>query len=174
MSKVLAPRIAMPDDSRSTQGLLGSAGVDRKGPKRADSVQASVRRDADKSVATWFDAALKLYSKATAYAELIGVDINHLRRMRAGEKSIPLRDVLPFRGHTEPVLAFVKDMLDSIGYVAVPKRRITPEQVGGVATRVLMASPLTREMLERECEREYGATPEQVELAALHREEEKP
>lgn len=164
MRHALSGRV-VPEDGRSTQGLLGSAEVDRRGPKRADTLQAAVRRDADKIVATWFDAALKLYSKATAYAELIGVDINHLRRMREGEKSIPLRDILPFRGNTEAVLAFVKDMLDSIGYVAVPKHGITAEQVGGVATRVLMASPLTREMLERECEREHGATPEQVELA---------
>lgn len=49
-------------------------------------------------------------------------------------------------------------------------RLVWGEQVGRVASRVLMASPLTREMLERECEREHGATPEQVEMA-LHRED---
>lgn len=154
----------MPDGARSSLGqadgdacAIDGPRLDRKGPQRV-----AEKHDDDVTTARWLDAAITLWGKSTAYAEAIGVDLAHLSRMRTGEKPTSLRHLLPLAGNVEAVLAFAAPLLESIGYVARPKDGPTVEQVAHVALRVLLASPLTREMLERECERQEGWSTDQV------------
>jgi hypothetical protein len=157
-------RLAMPETTKSTQGLVTRPEEDRRGPKRAEDLDSAIKHDADKIVAVWFSAALQMWGKATAYAELIGVDLNHVRRMRQGEKSIPLRDVLPFMHCTEAVLALVVPMLDSIGFVAVPKQGPTKSEVQALGHDSMWDTLMYREHVYRLGEKR-GWTREQIDQA---------
>lgn len=172
MSSSTATRTAMPAGERSREGHEGCLPGDRKGPKRAESVDAAVKHDADKIVAAWFAAALDMWGKTTAYAELVNIDHAHVSRMRTGEKPIPLRAVLPFMHNTEAVLAFVGPLLESIGHVARPVNAPTFTQLAGAVLADLDdGSSVTRALIERAAEKR-GWTAEQVAVA-LHREDER-
>ncbi len=172
MSNSSASRIAMPELARSSEGQGSGPELDRRGPKRAEPVETAVRHDADKITAGWFDAALTIWGKATAYAELIGVDLAHVSRMRTGEKPIPLRAVLPFMHNTEAVLALVEPLLESIGYCARPVRGPTRAQLADAFLADLDdGSAVTRALIERTAAKR-GWSAEQVALA-LHEENSK-
>ena len=155
----------------------------RKPPRRAKS--PSIKRDEDKRAAQWFDAGVAAYDKADAYAEEAQLDKSELSRMRSGNIAVALRRTIPMQDHAPAALAFceaflsevnvsecpdavlslVTGLLEAIGMVARPKGGITAAQVGVIAARLLTENRATREMLERECHREYGASTVDVAMA---------
>jgi hypothetical protein len=171
MAAAHLPR-AMPEPARSSHGQGAGPDLDRHGPKRADALDIAIKHDADKITAAWFDHALTFWGKATAFAELIGVDLAHVSRWRTGEKPIPLRAVLPFMHNVEAVLALVGPLLESIGYVARPVAGPTFAQLAGAVLADLDdGSAVTRQLIENAAKKR-GWSHEQVEIA-LHKENEK-
>lgn len=146
--------------------------VIRKGPRRAGTDEAESKHDADKFVARWLDVALTAWGKATAYAEAIEVDLAHVSRMRTGEKPTPLRALLPFLGHAEPVLAFCAPLLASIGYVARPVRGMTRAQLAEALLADLEAEPMGRKLIEQTAEKR-GQGHEQTAMALRNEETDK-
>lgn len=178
----------MPETRMGTECEQGSQAVRytgaRKPPKRAGETHVE-----DARAATWFSEAVGAYEKADAYADACGILKNDLSEMRSGKRSVALRRLLPMQDHAPSALAFceaflanvkvaehpdavlslVTGLLEEIGMVARPKGGITPAQVGAIATRLLCDGRASREMLERECKRIHGASPDDVALA-LHKE----
>jgi hypothetical protein len=181
-------RDGIPTESQRGREAVGH-GVARKPPKRAKS--PSEKRAEDKRAAPWFDAGVAAYEKADAYAEAAKVDKGDLSKMRTGEIAVSLRRCLPMQEHGPSAIAFVRsflapvklaecphevlelaaELLDEIGYVPRPKGSITPAQVGAIAVRLLSDGRASREMLERECYREHGATPADVAMALRNQED---
>jgi hypothetical protein len=184
------PGNGIPTASQRRCEAVGS-GVARKPPQRAH--PPTEKRAEDVRAAQWFDAGVAAYAKADAYADELGLDKGELSRMRSGKISTALRRLLPMLDHAPSALAFceaflaevdvgehpdavlslVAPLLEDIGMVVRPKGGITAAQVGAIAVRLLSDGRASREMLERECQREHGASPADVALA-LHREDDKP
>ncbi len=131
---------------------------------RAASDESS-KHDADKYAAPWLDAAIRMFGKATAYAEAIEVDLAHVTRMRSGEKPTPIRALLPFLGNPEAVLAFVGPMLESIGYHALSKNVPTVEEIKADVLAFVRGEPLLWKLYVAQAEKVQGWTPEEIEAA---------
>ena len=173
MVKPSATGRVVPESHRSSLGQGTGPDVDRMGPRRAQSDEEANKHEADKLTAKWLDHALEMWGKATAFAEMIEVDLAHVNRMRSGEKPTPLRALLPLLGHAEAVLAFVAPLLESIGYTARPIAGPTFIQLAGAVLADLDdGSAITRKLIENAAAKR-GWTVAQVEMA-LHREGEKP
>ncbi len=141
----------------------------RRGPKHAEELSGKVL--ADKYAAKWLDAAITMWGKATAYAEMIEVDLAHVTRMRSGEKPTPLRCLLPLLGNVEAVLAFVGPLLDSIDHHARPNKGLTEVELALIVLRGLNdGSAVTRKLIEN-LAAPFGHKPNEV-AAALHEKEE--
>jgi hypothetical protein len=151
----------MPEMVRSTRGPVDGLELDgdRRGPRRSDGKLPS-----DAATAPWFDAAVSCWGKAVAYADEVGLDLSLFGKMRAGAKPVYLRHLLPILGKVEPVLAFVGPLLDSIGYVAVPKRGPTAAEVKALGHDSMWDTLMYREHVYRLGERR-GWTRDQIEAA---------
>ena len=148
----------MPSEGVRSAGEESSRNLHRKGPKRASC-------ETDGVVASWFDAAVKCYGKATALADELGVGEAFLSEMRSGKRGIALRHLLPFLGNAEAVLAFVAPLLESIGYVARPvKGPSKADLAGAVLSDLNDGSAVTRALIERTAAKR-GWTVEQVSIA---------
>lgn len=144
--------------------------VIRKGPRRAQAKASAVE---DAKVAPWFDAAVKMYGKAQALAEELGIGEAELSEMRVGHRSIALRRLLPLLGHTEAILALVGPLLESISHVARPVNAPTFAQLAGAVLADLDdGSSVTRALIERAAEKR-GWNEEQVALALRNEEQSK-
>jgi hypothetical protein len=184
------PRGDVPTESQQRWEAVGPGGA-RKPPKRARTV--GEKRAEDTKAAAWFDAGVAAFPKAGAYAEELGLDDGDLSNMRSGKIAVALRRLLPMQAHApsalafcetflaevnvaehpDEVLALVAPLLDEIGMVARHKGGITPAQIGEIATRLLCDGRASREMLERECHRVHGASPDEIAVA-LRREDDEP
>ena len=118
----------------------------------------------DKLAGKWLDHAIQLFGGAVAFAEHVGVDLSYLTKMRSGAKPIAGRHIAKLRGEPEAVLGFVAELLESIGYIAVPVAGPSAENIRVDALAFLRGEPLLwRVYVETACRR-LGWTPEQIEL----------
>lgn len=156
MSDAKRTSITMPANVRST----GSQ-------SREEPVAQGLTTTADENriVAEWFSKALDEYGiKAGSVAAQLDVDAAHLSRMRSGEKSIALRHLLLFMGHREAVIALVTPLLESIGYAAMPRPKMSKRQAIETIAAIVRKNPTLRRAAQLEME-DAGIDADQVELA---------
>lgn len=142
----------LPQTERETLGQDGFPGLDKA--------------EAEREVAQWFDAGVKEMPKAQAVAAELDVSEGYLSKLRSGQKPVPMRAARAFKGNTAATLAYVRALLDSIGYVAVPKRTaITRDEVENRITDIVRRSTQLFKMCRREAAEEIGCDEVEIDRA---------
>jgi hypothetical protein len=124
------------------------------------------RRGLDAQAAKWFDSAVGAYGKAQALALELDVTESYLSDMRAGDRSTPLRALLPLLKSRDAVLAFVAPLCDAVGLAEPqPKRTVSREEVDAKTAQLVRRTVTLWKLLRSEVAAELGADEEQVDLA---------
>jgi hypothetical protein len=163
-------RVAMGElvsaDVGSTPGPLGGTEGYRKGPHRAEPRLTPTEKQ-DIEAAPIFDAAAAAYG-AEALATELDVDASHLSKMRRGQKSVPLRALIPILRDPVAALALLAAMCRIAGFAPPrPIQKVTRRQVEEAIARKTRQCVVLWRQMAREAADELGTSFDDVEAAMV-------
>ncbi len=95
----------------------------------------SVVEQGNEAVIDWFDAAVGAYPKAAAMAAEMGCTEAYLSQMRHGERSIPLRAILPLLANADSAIVLLTALCEAAGFAPPQRpRKVSKRQVQAAAT----------------------------------------
>lgn len=129
-------------------------------------VRQTVAEAGNSTVGDWFDAAVSAYPKAAALAAELGVTEAYISQFRSGERSIPLRAILPLLAHADSAIVLLTAMCEAAGF-APPKRprKVSKAQVDAAVTRKVRTVLALWSMVRAEAAAELGTTVVDVDAA---------
>lgn len=132
---------------------------------RAKLREAVAERD-NAIAAKWFSEAIDHYPKAGSLAAELGITDAYLSQMRAGERTIPLRAVLPLLKHRQAAKALLAPMSEP-GGLAPPteKRRIKKRAANAAVARTVRKLVDIWGLIRERCAEEARTSVDDLEAA---------
>jgi hypothetical protein len=160
-------------NAKLRQRAVLSEGLDRQPDLPLGDIPAAKQKRIDQEnqiAAPWFEAGVGAYGKAHSLASALQVSENHVSDMRHGERTVPLRALIPLLKDKTAAMALLGAMADFAGLSRPQpiKVELTPQERGRARRayiRRIREISLIHSATRKEIADEMGVDEERLESA---------